>query len=126
MARILDFVSARGAIMRLKGLSQQNFAALKAIVEMLDADGFVSVADLFEKLYPYENKLANLNRGLNRLISAVNKAAKEQNLALSMCVTAAKSGGPAARRVWFEGPDLEAPQFDTDTLRAIPEGQLAE
>ena len=26
---------------------------------------------------------------------------------------------------WFEGPELESPQFDADVLRAIPEGQLA-
>nr|WP_129583313.1 NACHT domain-containing protein [Actinomyces mediterranea] len=93
---------------------------------MLDAEGRVLVSELFEMLYPYEDKTANRNRNLNRLMMAVNKVAEEQGLAFSMCITPSKRGGASSRWVWFEGPELESPQFDADVLRAIPEDQLAE
>ena len=126
MVRVLDFVSARGVIRRLEGLSSANSKALEVVVGMLDAEGRVLVSELFEKLYPYEDKTANLNRNLNRLMMAVNKVAEEQGVAFSMCITPSKRGGASSRWVWFEGPELESPQFDADVLRAIPEDQLAE
>ena len=126
MVRVLDFVSARGAIRRLEGLSSANSKALEVVVGMLDAEGRVLVSELFEKLYPYEDNPANRNRNLNRLMTAVNKVAEKQGLAFSMCITPSKRGGASSRWVWFEGPELESPQFDADVLRAIPEDQLAE
>lgn len=126
MVRVLDFVSARGAIQRLEGLSSANSKVLGVVVGMLDAEGRVLVSELFEMLYPYEDKTANRNRNLNRLMMAVNKVAEEQGVAFSMCITPSKRGGAGSRWVWFEGPELESPQFDADVLRAIPEDQLAE
>ena len=126
MVRVLDFVSARGAIQRLEGLSSANSKALEVVVGMLDAEGRVLVSELFEMLYPYEDKTANRNRNLNRLMMAVNKVAEEQGVAFSMCITPSKRGGASSRWVWFEGPELESPQFDADVLRVIPEDQLAE
>jgi nucleoside phosphorylase/uncharacterized protein YjbI with pentapeptide repeats len=99
--------------------------AATVLVELLGQDGRVVVATLHKKLWPLV-KTNSANNALQRLLKAINDAAREAGLPLVARITENKKAGAGKRFVWFEGPDEVAPQPNTPDLAAIAPGALVE
>jgi WD40 repeat protein/nucleoside phosphorylase len=95
----------------------QNLTRL--LINNLAEDGRAVVADLLTNLFP-ASTTASANSSLNRLLTTLNKTAKEHGIPLSVKTTADKKAGAAGRWVWCEGEaGLPAPPHTGD-LNTIP------
>ena len=117
MQVLQDFV-ARQYLTQLP-LSETQKKLADAIVDLLDSEGRVSIANLKKALFPYD-ELDAVNLRLRRLREEIAKLVKEAQVPFALKVTTAKKIGPEARFLWFEGVNNWSPAVSTPELDAIP------
>lgn len=116
---------AKTALDKLKQHLKPPIAeAAHKVLELLNEEGEVSVADLHNSLFPLATTTASANAMLNRLLSDFNQQATAANSPLRMTITAAKNAGAAKRKVWFEGMASTPIDQPTPDLNAIPAPQI--
>ena len=118
MQVLQDFV-ARQYLTQLP-LSETQKKLADAIVDLLDSEGRVSIANLKKELFPYD-ELDAVNLRLRRLREEIAKLVKDAQVPFALKVTTAKKIGPEARFLWFEGVNNWSPAVSTPELDAIPE-----
>ncbi|MBB4268246.1 pentapeptide repeat-containing protein, partial [Roseospira visakhapatnamensis] len=94
----------------------------RKLIETMGDDGRVQVKALHGALFPLSTT-ASANASLNRLLTALNKAAGDHNIPVAVKVTTDKKGGPAKRWVWCEGEAALTATAYTSDLNAVPEGR---
>ncbi|MGD0959889.1 MAG: NACHT domain-containing protein, partial [Methylomonas sp.] len=115
---------AKTGFERLKPhLSEPVRKATAELLNMLDDQGLVKVADIHQALFPLATSPASANAMLNRLINDFNQQAQAANQALALVITSSKNQGASKRWVWFEGPAQIPLHQPTPDLKAIP-GEL--
>ena len=105
-------------------LSADNAARLKTLAGLLDAEGSTTAAAVQAAVFPAVSA-ATANKGLERLVKAVNDKARERGLTILLKIEADKKRG-GARQVWFEG-EVEAPPPRREGVASIPaHGMIAD
>ncbi len=113
----------RGVESLSAALSADNAARLRTLAALLDAEGLTTAAAVQAALFPAVSA-ATANKGLERLVKAVNDKARERGFAFILRIDADKKRG-GARQLWFEG-EVEAPAPRREALASIPKGGMIE
>ena len=118
-AVLTRYFSKKGLERLLPYLNEGYQNLTRLLISNLAEDGRAVVADLLTHLFP-ASTTASANSSLNRLLTTLNKTAREHGVPLSVKITADKKAGAAGRWVWCEGEaGLPAAPYTAD-LNAVP------
>jgi nucleoside phosphorylase/uncharacterized protein YjbI with pentapeptide repeats len=93
------------------------------LLQLLDADGSVSVKAVHAELFPMAGNAAAASAQLSNLLKAIAAAAEQAHVAIKHGYEGEKKAGVAARKLHFVGAGSTG-QADTEGLDAIPPAQL--